>query len=110
MRRADGARVAFLYAFDFLEHYGQDLREQSLLARRQALGHLLRRSPDGIVFNEHIQEEGAVVFAHACRLGAEGIVPNPYDIWASLNRVRNLSPRLGLPRGGDEELAIQRHL
>jgi hypothetical protein len=26
----------------------------------------------GIVFNEHIAEEGALVFAHACGLGAEG--------------------------------------
>jgi bifunctional non-homologous end joining protein LigD len=28
----------------------------------------------GILFNEHIAEDDPVVFAHACRLGAEGIV------------------------------------
>src|ERR1700675_4492978 len=53
LRRAAGARVAFLYAFDLLELNGEDLREQPLLARRKALATLLRRSQDGIVFNEH---------------------------------------------------------
>jgi hypothetical protein len=33
-----------------------------------------RRAPDGIVFNEHTDEDGAVVFRHACKLGFEGIV------------------------------------
>jgi ATP-dependent DNA ligase len=79
LRRAEGARVAFLYAFDLLEHNGEDLRERPLLVRRKALATLLRRSQDGIVFNEHIAEEGAVVFAHACQLGAEGIVSKRID-------------------------------
>jgi len=76
LRRAEGARVAFLYAFDFLEHDGDDL---PLLARRKALARLLRRSQEGIVFNEHTEEEGEVVFAHACKLGAEGIVSKHVD-------------------------------
>jgi bifunctional non-homologous end joining protein LigD len=95
LRRAAGARVAFLYAFDLLEHNREDLRERPLLARRKALAMLLRGSHDGIVFNEHIVEEGSVVFAHACRLGAEGIVSKridapyrsgPYSAWV---KVRN---------------------
>jgi hypothetical protein len=32
------------------------------------------RKPAGIVFNEHTDEDGAVVFRHACKLGFEGIV------------------------------------
>src|SRR5579859_7548804 len=79
LRRAAGARAAFLYAFDFLELDGEDLRERPLLARRDALERLLRGSPNGIVFNEHIAEEGSVVFAHACKLGAEGIVSKRVD-------------------------------
>jgi len=79
LRRVEGARVAFLYAFDFLEHDGDDLSEQPLLARRKALARLLRRSQEGIVFNEHTDEEGPVVFAHACKLGAEGIVSKRID-------------------------------
>jgi ATP-dependent DNA ligase len=62
----EGARVAFLYAFDFLERDGDDLREQPLLARRKALAGLLQLRQEGIVFNEHTEEEGAVVFDHAC--------------------------------------------
>jgi hypothetical protein len=33
----------------------------------------------GILLNEHIAEDGAIVFAHACRLGAEGIVSKKVD-------------------------------
>jgi bifunctional non-homologous end joining protein LigD len=33
----------------------------------------------GILFNEHIAEDGPIVFAHACRLGAEGIVSKKVD-------------------------------
>ena len=103
LRRVEGARVAFLYAFDFLEHDGDDLREQPLLARRKALARLLRRSQEGIVFNEHTEEEGAVVFAHACKLGAEGIVSKqidapyrsgPHSAWI---KVRNAA-RIGTSR------------
>jgi ATP-dependent DNA ligase len=28
----------------------------------------------GILLNEHVAEDGPTVFAHTCRLGAEGIV------------------------------------
>jgi bifunctional non-homologous end joining protein LigD len=31
------------------------------------------------LLNEHIAEEGATVFAHACKLGAEGIVSKRID-------------------------------
>jgi bifunctional non-homologous end joining protein LigD len=39
-----------------------------------ALARLLHNTEAGILFNEHIVEDGPIVFAHACRLGAEGIV------------------------------------
>jgi hypothetical protein len=44
------------------------------LERKAALARLLRDTEAGILLNEHIVEDGATVFAHACRLGAEGIV------------------------------------
>jgi hypothetical protein len=37
------------------------------------------RPKAGILLNEHIAEDGATVFAHACRLGAEGIVSKRID-------------------------------
>jgi bifunctional non-homologous end joining protein LigD len=40
---------------------------------------LLRNTEAGILFNEHIAENGPIVFAHACRLGAEGIVSKRVD-------------------------------
>ena len=72
-------RQRSFYAFDLLEHDGKDLRDLPLIARRKALSGLLRGSLDGVVFNEHIEEEGSVVFAHACKLGAEGIVSKRVD-------------------------------
>ena len=54
------------------------MRDRPFLDRKAALAQLLRDT-DSILFNEHIAEEGAVVFAHACRLGAEGIVSKKID-------------------------------
>jgi ATP-dependent DNA ligase len=39
----------------------------------------ISRTKAGILFNEHIAEDGPTVFAHACRLGAEGIVSERID-------------------------------
>jgi hypothetical protein len=63
-----------LYAFDLIEHDGEDIRNLPLLDRKAALARLLRNTQAGTLFNEHIVEDGPVVFAHACRLGPEGIV------------------------------------
>jgi hypothetical protein len=37
------------------------------------VGSGMRDTEAGILLNEHIAEDGPTVFAHACRLGAEGI-------------------------------------
>jgi ATP-dependent DNA ligase len=51
------------------------MRERPLEKRREALMRLVaKKCGDGIVFNEALAEEGAVVFAKACELGLEGIV------------------------------------
>ena len=74
LRRLEAARTAVLYAFDLIEHDGEDLRDRPFLDRKAALARLLRDIKVGILLNEHVAEEGPTVFAHACRLGAEGIV------------------------------------
>jgi bifunctional non-homologous end joining protein LigD len=79
LSRRAAARTAILYAFDLMEHDGEDLRNLPFLGRKAALARLLRNSNAGILFNEHIAEDGAVVFAHACQLGAEGIVSKKVD-------------------------------
>lgn len=50
-----------------------DLRQRPLEERRDALARLVRGF-DGVVFSEALATEGAIVFAHACKLGREGIV------------------------------------
>ena len=39
----------------------------------------MSRARHGIRFNEHIECEGSAVFAHACKLGLEGIVSKRKD-------------------------------
>ncbi len=36
-------------------------------------------SATGVLLNKHIAEDGPTVFAHACALGAEGIVSKKVD-------------------------------
>jgi bifunctional non-homologous end joining protein LigD len=53
---------------------GEDLRPLPLSQRKPRLARLLARVRVGIALNEHTDEDGAVVFLHACRMGLEGIV------------------------------------
>ena len=79
LSRRDAARTAILYAFDLIELDGEDLRRRPFLNRKAALAQLLGGLKAGILLNEHIAEDGLTVFAHACRLGAEGIVSKRVD-------------------------------
>jgi ATP-dependent DNA ligase len=84
MARKDGKRVklysrhdagVFLYAFDLIELDGDDLRRDPLAVRKATLASLLARAAPGLRFNEHLDgADGPLVFAHACKLGLEGIV------------------------------------
>jgi hypothetical protein len=74
LHRRHKATDAMLYAFDLLELNGDDLRPLPLVDRKARLAKLLARASAGIVYNEHTDEDGAVVFRHACKLGFEGIV------------------------------------
>jgi bifunctional non-homologous end joining protein LigD len=70
----------FLYAFDLIEVDGDDLRHVPLTARKTMLAHVLARAAPGLRLNEHLDEEdGPLVFTHACRLGLEGIVSKRKD-------------------------------
>jgi bifunctional non-homologous end joining protein LigD len=71
-RKNDG--TVFLYAFDLIELDGRDLRREPIERRKAELLKLLRRSDYGIFLNEHVEDEAALVFQHACKLGLEGIV------------------------------------
>src|SRR6516165_1550496 len=71
-RRHDGD--VFLYAFDLIELNGDDLRRDPLEVRKATLKSVLAKATPGLRFNEHIEADGPIVFAHACKMGLEGIV------------------------------------
>jgi bifunctional non-homologous end joining protein LigD len=79
LQRETAAHAAILYAFDLIEYDGEDLRKLPFLDGKAALARLLRITKAGILLNEHIAEDGPTVFAHACRLGAEGVVSKKVD-------------------------------
>ena len=72
--RTDIRQGGFLYAFDLIELNGDDLRREPLEVRKATLASLLSKARPGIRVNEHIEADGPTVFAHACKMGLEGIV------------------------------------
>jgi ATP-dependent DNA ligase len=66
--------AAVLCAFDLLELDGQDLRRVPIKDRKARLARLLPKPLRGMAVNEYFAGDGAVIFAHACKLGCEGIV------------------------------------
>ena len=53
-----------------------DLARQDFDLRKATPASVLAKAGPGIRFNEHIEGDGPTVFAHACKLGLEGIVSN----------------------------------
>jgi ATP-dependent DNA ligase len=47
---------------------------QSTTQPKATLSSIAAKAQPGIRFNEHIEGDGPTVFAHACKLGLEGIV------------------------------------
>ena len=87
---------ATLCAFDLLELDGEDLRPEPIEERKALLAKLLRGSHSSIAFNEHFEEDGAIVYREACRLGCEGIVSkrlgSPYRSGRSPHWVKVKNP------------------
>jgi bifunctional non-homologous end joining protein LigD len=71
-RRHDAS--VFLYAFDLIELSGDDLRRDPFVVRKATLKSVLTKAGPGLRLNEHIEADGPTVFAHACKMGLEGIV------------------------------------
>ena len=67
------------YAFDLMMLDGEDWRPRSWLDRRKRLKRLLGRRSLGLVFNDHHIGDGPMVYAHACRMGLEGVVSKKID-------------------------------
>jgi bifunctional non-homologous end joining protein LigD len=97
IRRARHGGTAVLCAFDLIELDGADLRRASIEHRKHKLAKLIRTPHPGIVVNEHYDGDGEIVFAHACKLGCEGIVSkrlgSPYRSGRSAHWVKVKNPR-----------------
>jgi bifunctional non-homologous end joining protein LigD len=57
-----------------LELDGCDLYREPIEKRKELLAQLLTGPQPSLVFNECFEEDGAIVFREACKLGCEGIV------------------------------------
>ena len=104
-RRHDGE--VFLYAFDLIELNGDDLRREPFGSRKATLASLLRRAAPGLRLNEHIEADGPTVFAHACKMGLEGIVSkrkdSPYRSGRSPDWLKSKNPACEAVRREEEE-------
>jgi len=65
---------AILCAFDVLELDGANLRPSSIEERKQHLAWILRLPHPGIALSATYNDDGMVIYEHACALGCEGIV------------------------------------
>ena len=74
IRRYRNHAGVVLCAFDLLEIDGEDLRRVPIEHRKNRLARLLLNPQNGLVLNEHLSGDGAIIFKHACKLGCEGIV------------------------------------
>jgi bifunctional non-homologous end joining protein LigD len=94
LRTKAGGELACLVAFDLLG-LGDDLRQRPLEERRDELARLVH-GVDGIQFSKALAGDGAMVFAHACKLGLEGIVSkrvlSRYRSGTSRNWLKCLNP------------------
>jgi bifunctional non-homologous end joining protein LigD len=95
LRTKEGGEQASFVAFDLLNLEGDDFRERPLEERREALARLVHGAA-GVRFSEAVSADGALVFAHACKMGLEGIVSkragSRYRSGTSRNWLKVLNP------------------
>jgi bifunctional non-homologous end joining protein LigD len=103
---------AVLIAFDLIELDGEDLRRTPIEQRKRQLAKLVRRPQAGIVLNEVFEGDGDILFAHACKLGCEGIVSkrlgSPYRSGRSPHWVKVKNPKApAVKREAEEDWGSQ---
>lgn len=76
---ADRTDRFVFYVFDLLHLDGYDLRSLPLIERKNLLEKLVPQDSGIIRFSGHLDESGAMVLQHACRLSLEGIVSKLRD-------------------------------
>ncbi|MCW2082406.1 UNVERIFIED_ORG: bifunctional non-homologous end joining protein LigD [Bradyrhizobium japonicum] len=76
-----------LVAFDLLYLNGRDLRKLPLIQRKTELKRIIEGTE--IQFSESFEIEGADMFAHACKIGLEGVVSKVRDSAYATGRGNN---------------------
>ncbi len=73
------SHTMLFYVFDIMHLDGLDLRAAPLLDRKRGLQGLLDGIGPPIVYSEHLEVDGSVMFEHACKLQLEGVVCKQRD-------------------------------
>src|SRR3984893_4465856 len=71
------SKTIVLVAFDLLYLNGQDIRKEPLLRRKAELKKIIAGTD--VQFSESFEIQGREMFAHACKLGLEGVVSKVRD-------------------------------
>ncbi len=69
-----GGRNLTYFAFDLVEHDGDDIRSLPLVERKERLQTLLGAGSAPLVFSPHVEGSAAAVLGATCEAGHEGIV------------------------------------
>ncbi|WP_442581793.1 DNA ligase D [Mesorhizobium sp. ASY16-5R] len=81
------------YVFDLLHLDGQDLRDETLIERKERLGTLVGEGDGPLRYSEHFVEPGKTMLRHACRMGLEGIISKradaPYESGRSVDWIKS---------------------
>jgi bifunctional non-homologous end joining protein LigD len=86
---------------------GDDLRRDPLEVRKATLASIVAKARPGIRFNEHIDGDGPTIFAHACKMGLEGIVSkrngSPYRSGRSRDWLKMKNPAAVVKRKEEKD-------
>lgn len=67
------------YLFDLMHLDSFDLRSAPLVERKRVLAELIRDVGTPILYSDHLEEKGEVMFEHACKIGLEGVISKRSD-------------------------------
>ena len=83
-------RQCVFIAFDLLYLNGKDLRILPLIERKAALKKLLRRKRSRILYLDHVESDGRLLFEQIVKMDLEGIVckrkDSPYKVTVKPSR------------------------
>ena len=79
MAKRTGARLTYLSHTQISSATTIRRVRDPLEVRKATLRSMLAKAGLGLRFNEHLEGDGPTVFAHACKLGLEGIVSKRKD-------------------------------